>query len=341
MLLCFNLQDFIKIISMKTIKQSWFIVIFLTVFGAYLTAQAQEEATVIDPYTYEQNETCLKCHGQSAYFYYNSGVEHDVKQRMNPYYIVDSAEYYQANHRTFVCIDCHSYEYEEFPHSGQLRMEPKFGCLDCHAGDEAYAKYKFEQIDEDFQKSVHSTKHSEDFTCSMCHNPHTYKINARTSENMADFILYDNEICLTCHADISKYQLLTTTENASVVETHNWLPNQVLHFKNVRCIECHTEINNDILVAHNVLPKEQAVKLCVKCHSKDSRLLASLYKYQFTDERSKLGFSNKAMLDETYVIGANRNYYLNVISIGLFGLTLLGLFIHAILRIIFNNKRHE
>ncbi|MDA3904882.1 MAG: cytochrome c3 family protein [Bacteroidales bacterium] len=326
---------------MKTINEFRFVVVLIIVLMATSFVIAQEDDTVIDPYTYEQNETCLQCHGQSSYFYYNEVVERDIKKRMNPFFIVDSAEYYDANHQTFLCIDCHSYEYEEFPHSGQLRMEPKFGCLDCHAGDEEYAKYKFEEIDDEFHKSVHSSKHSEDFTCSMCHNPHTYKINARTNENMADFILYDNEICLTCHAEISKYQLLTTMDNPSVLETHSWLPNQVLHFKNVRCIECHTEINNDILVAHNVLPKEQAVKLCVECHSKDSRLLASLYKYQFTDERSNLGFSNKAMLDEAYVIGANRNYYLNALSIVMFGFVLLALFIHAILRIIINYKRHE
>lgn len=318
---------------MKKIKLSWFIIVFLTAIGVS-SLFAQEEATLIDAYNLEQNETCLKCHGHANYFYYNEGVERDLKERMNPYFVIDSSEYYISNHKTFLCIDCHSYEYESFPHSGQLRMEPKFGCIDCHGGDDTYAKFNFEQIEEDFHQSVHSSKHSEDFTCSMCHNPHTYKISARTNENMRDFILYDNEICLTCHANISKYQLLTTMENPNVLETHSWLPNQVLHFKKVRCIECHTQVNNDILVSHNVLPKEQAVSRCVECHSKDSRLLASLYKYQFTGDRSKAGFANNAMLDESYVIGANRNYYLNVISIALFGLVLIGLAIHAVLRII-------
>ena len=304
-------------------------------------AQDQEGLKVVDPEIIEQNKDCLKCHGQSTYEYYNEGVERNVKDRMNPYFIIDSIEYYGANHKLFVCIDCHSYEYGEFPHSRQLRMEPSFGCLDCHAGDEQYAQYKFEEIDEDFHKSVHSSKHSEDFSCSMCHNPHTYKISARTSEKMEEFILYDNQICLSCHADVSKYQLLSTNNCPNLLDAHSWLPNQVLHFKNVRCIECHTEINNDILVSHNVRPKEEAVKLCVECHSKNSRLLASLYKYQFTDERSAMGFSNEAMLEEAYVIGANRNYYLNVLSIGLFGLVLIALLIHAVLRIIFNYKRYE
>lgn len=282
----------------------------------------------------EDNQRCFQCHGQANYYYQNDWIEKKVKERMNPFFIVDSAEYYQSNHWKFSCTDCHSTDYSNFPHSGQLRMEPKFTCLDCHAGDEQFAKFNFEQIEEDFHKSVHSSKHSDEFTCWMCHNPHSYKINARTNENMADFIQYDNEICLTCHADISKYQLLTTKENPNVLETHNWLPNQVLHFKKVRCIECHTQINDNILVSHNVRPKEEAIKLCVECHSKDSRLLASLYKYQFTNERSITGFSNEAMLEDSYVIGANRNYYLNVISIGLFVMVFLGLCIHAFLRII-------
>lgn len=316
--------------------------LFLKLVTAYLLfvlipfeLYAKDDQSMVDPANREENNTCLKCHGNSYYFYYNEGLEHDVKERMNPFYRIDSTEYYISNHKTFLCTDCHSADYENFPHAGELRMEPKFSCLDCHEGDEAYAEFNFEQIDEEFRKSVHSSKHSDEFTCSMCHNPHTYKINARTNENMADFILYDNEICLTCHSDINKYQLLTTMENPNVLETHSWLPNQVLHFKKVRCLECHAEINNDILVAHNILPKDQAIKNCVECHSRDSRLMASLYKYQFTNERSRAGFANEAILEDSYVIGANRNYYLNVISIGLFGLVLLGLLIHAILRIIF------
>ena len=43
------------------------------------------------------------------------------------------------------------------------------------------------------------------------------------------------------------------------MQTHEWLPNETLHFQNVRCIECHTQINDSILVAHLVLPKEKAL----------------------------------------------------------------------------------
>ncbi len=192
--------------------------------------------------------------------YYNEMAERDIKTRMNPYFLIDSALYYKANHRTFYCTDCHSSEFEQFPHPGELRMEEYPTCLDCHGGDEDYAEYNFERMDEEFHNSVHSAKHSDDFTCWMCHNPHTYKINARTNENILETIHYDNDICLSCHADLDKYQLISSIANPNIIDKHEWLPNQALHFLNVRCIECHAEIKEDILIAHNVQTKDKAVK---------------------------------------------------------------------------------
>ncbi len=308
------------------------ILLFLSLLIQPLTSQTPVEEPQRDYEFQEENQECLKCHGHTYYYYYNDWIEREVKERMNPYCIVDSAEFYISNHWNFRCVDCHSEDYADFPHAGELRMEPIYECLDCHGGDDHYAQYNFEGIDEEFHKSVHSSKHSEEFTCWMCHSPHTYRINARTNENMQEFILYDNEICLSCHANTSKYQLLTTLDNPNILDKHDWLPNQGLHFKNVRCIECHAEINNDLLVAHNVQPKEKAVKRCVDCHSKNSMLLTSLYKMQFTDQRSLTGFSNAAMLEEAYIIGANRNYYLNRLSVVLFGLVLLLIAVHAVLR---------
>ena len=292
-----------------------------------------EEAERIYDYA-EDNQQCFNCHGQSNYYYYNDMIEREVKDRMNPYFVIDSSMFYESNHWNFSCTDCHSGDYTIFPHPGELRMEPNYECLGCHGGDDEYAKFNFEGIDDEFHESVHSSKHSEDFTCWMCHNPHEYKINARTNENLQDIIGYDNEICLSCHADISKYQLISTLENPNILDKHGWLPNQALHFKHVRCIECHAVTNEELLVSHNIQPKEKAVKLCVECHSKNSMLLTSLYKLQFTDERSLAGFSNAAMLEDSYVIGANRNYYLNRLSLILFGFAILFVIIHALLRLI-------
>ncbi len=306
---------------------------FLSIFIQPLSSQTPVEESQREYEYVEENQGCLKCHGHTYFYYYNDWVERDIKERMNPYYIVDSAEFYVSNHWNFRCVDCHSEDYQEFPHAGELRMEPIYECIDCHGGDDHYAQYNFEGIDEEFHKSVHSSKHSEEFTCWMCHNPHTYKINARTNENLEEFILYDNEICLSCHADVNRYQLLTTLDNPNILDKHGWLPNQSLHFKSVRCIECHTEISGDLMVAHNVQPKEMAVKRCVDCHSQNSMLLTSLYKMQFTDQRSITGFSNAAILEEAYIIGANRNYYLNRLSMVLFGLVVLFVAFHAVLRL--------
>lgn len=318
------------------------IVVILTPFVfSPLFSQTPAENTNDRVYEYlEENQECLKCHGSKYYYYYNDWVEREVKERMNPYFIVDSAAFYQSNHWSFQCIDCHSFDYEQFPHPGELRMEPFFECIDCHGGDDHYAQYNFEGIEEEFHKSVHSSKHSVEFTCWMCHDPHTYKINARTNENMEEFIQYDNGICLSCHANIDKYQLITTQDNPNILNKHEWLPNQSLHFRKVRCIECHAEINDEILVGHNVQPKEKAVKRCVDCHSKDSRLLVSLYRMQFTDQRSVTGFSNASILEEGYIIGANRNIYLNNFSLIITGIVLILISLHAILRLTIKRKQH-
>jgi len=281
-----------------------------------------------------ENSKCFKCHGGVMYSYFNDILGRNVTKRMNPYFIIDSVLFYESNHKPLVCTDCHSYDYNTFPHNSELRMEPMLICLDCHEGDPVTAKFNFDQINEEFQKSVHSTKHSDDFTCWMCHNPHSYKINARTNENVKETIVYDNNICLSCHANVNKYHLITRKKNPSVIQSHDWLPNQIAHFASVRCIECHTHETNDVLVAHEILPKDQAVKKCVECHSKNSLLMASLYKYAAKEKRSNYGFNNSAILQNSYIIGANRNYYLNLLSIVIFGGVLVVIIIHAILRML-------
>jgi hypothetical protein len=169
----------------------------------------------------------------------------------------------------------------------------------------------------------------------MCHNPHTYHITARTSENLLETIQYDNEICLSCHSDQSKMGLLSDRQIYDMLNQHEWLPNQKLHFSKVRCIECHARISDTLMVAHNIQPKEQAVKLCVECHSQNSILMASLFKHIKQETQEKQGFLNAAILSQGYVIGANRNTYLNMGSLVIFGLVLLGLATHAILRYIY------
>ena len=281
-----------------------------------------------------ENSNCFNCHGSTTYTYFNEIQERIVTKRMKPNFLIDSVLYYTQNHKTFECIDCHAYDYKSFPHDNELQMELIPNCIDCHEGDEETCDYNFEMIYEEFHESVHSTKHSEEFTCWMCHNPHSYKINARNNTNIKETIVYDNNICLSCHADINKYQLITSKKNPNVIEMHDWLPNQIAHFAHVRCIECHTLTSNNVLVAHQIQTKNKAVENCVECHSQNSMLMASLYKFQAEEKRNKFGFFNAAILSDTYIIGANRNYYLNVASALIFGIIILLIVIHAVLRMV-------
>jgi hypothetical protein len=284
-------------------------------------ADASDTVTFRSPY-FDDNERCFKCHGQNKYEYTNETLGRQVKAMMYSEIIIDRNKFYESNHRSFSCTDCHSDEYTKFPHAGELRMEQAYNCIDCHGGDEKFAKYNFEEIEAEYQKSTHYKLDSEGFTCWNCHNPHEYKINIRNSSNIKEAILYDNNICLRCHSNFNQFQILSDREEINILQKHEWLPDQESHFKNVRCIECHSELNDTILVSHMINPVEMAVKRCNECHSKNSLLMSSLYKFESKEQR-KDGFLNGIMLNQSYVIGANRNRYLNILSLVMFGVVLI------------------
>ena len=283
----------------------------------------------------EDNEACFQCHGQAKYSYMNTEQDRMVHARMYQELIISRNKYYTSVHRSFACTDCHSYDYTTFPHPGSLRMEFMYTCLDCHGDDELSAPYHFLEIDEEFSASVHSEEIDEEFTCWMCHNPHSYKPTARASDNVQETIIYNNTICLDCHSDYRRFGILTDRKRPNLIESHDWIPNQELHIAAVRCIECHTERNNDsVLVAHKILPKEQAVKNCKECHSTNPELLAQLYQYQASEVRSEDGFFRGITTSDSIVIGASRNGTLNLISLILFGGVVAGVLFHGLLRII-------
>lgn len=291
---------------------------------------SSDTVSYISPF-HEENEKCFMCHGQEKYEYANELLGTQVKALMCTDYIIRSADFYVSNHKSFSCTDCHSADYSTFPHPGELRMELKYNCLDCHGGDDMYSSFNFEEIDADYRESIHFKLEEDGFTCWKCHDPHSYKISIRDSKNLKETISYDNAICLNCHSDFSRFQLLTDREEVNLMETHQWLPDQTAHFRSVRCIECHTKINDSLLVSHMVLPKDRAVKLCNECHSKNSMLMASLYKFESREQRRD-GFLNGIILNESYVIGANRNAYLGTASLVIFGIVIFMIMIHIVFR---------
>jgi Zn finger protein HypA/HybF involved in hydrogenase expression len=303
-----------------------------------LKNNVKDTASFVSPFDVANNR-CFKCHGQDKYEYTNETIGREIKDIMCSERIIRKKEFYTSNHKSFSCTDCHSEEYTKFPHAGTLRMEQKYNCLDCHGGDAKFAKYHFEEIDSEYRKSTHFKMENDGFSCWKCHNPHTYKISVRNEENLKQTIAYDNGICLNCHSNFNNFQLLTDRKEINLIEKHEWLPNQTSHFANVRCIECHTQINNNIPVSHLILPKEQAVKRCNECHSKNSILMASLYKFESKEQRRD-GFFNGIILNSSYVIGANRNEYLNLLSLIIFIAVIGIIVIHIIFRIRKNKQNY-
>jgi hypothetical protein len=310
----------------------------------FLSAQLQAgqdtsgDTTKFKSAFYDQNEKCFRCHGGSKYTYYNKVSDKQVAAMMCDNRVIRRNGFYNANHKSFACTDCHAAEYDSFPHPGGLRMESQYNCIDCHGNDEKFAKYHFEEIEAEFRQSTHFNANGDAFTCWKCHNPHTYKISIRDSKNIIRSIAYDNQICLNCHSDFERFQLLTDREEMNILQKHEWLPNQALHFSQVRCIECHARRNDSLLVSHRIMPKENAVKRCVECHSQNSLLMGTLYKYTARENRTQAGFLNAIILNNAFVIGANRNIMLNKISIVIFCAMLGLLIVHFILTRILKRK---
>jgi hypothetical protein len=287
----------------------------------------------VHSYENAQSHPCLKCHSNQTISFNNSVTGKIEKRLMNPYYILDTVALNSGVHKQFDCTDCHSAEYQTYPHTATLKLEPMSSCLDCHGGDESFAKYKFETIQEEFKKSVHYKVYGENFTCSKCHSQHTYAATARNSSDVLQIVDYNNKMCLSCHNDMKRYKLVSGHENPKLVEIHDWLPNQELHFKHVRCIECHTAVVDSLMVSHNILSKDHAVKKCVECHSANSRLKASLYKYQNLKNRSESGPLASALSNESYTIGTHQSPILKLLSFIIFFATLAGVLIHVFFRI--------
>jgi len=92
------------------------------------------------PY-FDDNERCFVCHGQNRYEYTNENLGRQVRAMMFSERIVTREDFYQSNHKSFSCTDCHSGDYVKFPHPGELRMELSYNCIDCHGGDDKFSQF--------------------------------------------------------------------------------------------------------------------------------------------------------------------------------------------------------
>lgn len=311
------------------IRKSWLIPFFtitpLILFMILSVASDSPENPIA-----EETQQCLSCHGGHQYVLSDTSSGDEKTLKMYQELRVDAVDYVNGTHGKFKCTDCHSSDYEMTPHPISVKFEDNYTCLDCHGDDEAYASFNFEAIDVEYSESVHAKMLGDNFNCWSCHNPHTYKLSKELP--IIDRVAHNNEMCLQCHGNEIKYTELNEKELPNLISMHDWLPNQALHFKKVRCIDCHASQNDSVMVAHLINPASSAVKKCVECHSTNSILMASLYKHEVSEQRNSAGFYNGVIMNQAYIIGANRNYYLNVASIVIFGLTLLVIAIHAYFR---------
>ena len=310
--------------------------LFLLVFlaGGFLCGYAQEEETEErEYYNKEDNSVCFRCHGNQYFDIYSEELDEHRTRKMFKGLVIDSVKYYDSDHWSFACTDCHSYNYRDYPHLDELHYEVLPGCEDCHSGDDAMAKYNFDGIVEEYNKSHHTRLPDHPYSCWSCHDPHTFKMEVRTEKLIATVVAHDNGMCLHCHSAVTSAEVMLGISLDPLMETHSWLPGTENHLRNVRCLECHAEIRDDVLVAHNILPKEQAVKTCHECHSSDSRLLSTLYKYQIDEGIIKRGFFGD-LGGNSRVFGTNSHSKLNLISLILFGAVLAFFMTHALIRII-------
>ncbi|MGE5387051.1 MAG: cytochrome c3 family protein [Betaproteobacteria bacterium] len=272
-----------------------------------------------------KNAECLACHSEA-------GIQHPPKEGLDLKklrgLLKDPDAFKNSDHQRLACTKCHNEGYEEHPHAPGAK-DATSTCSDCHSK-------KANRIEKEFEKSVHAKNLSDKFTCTTCHNPHVMRI-AEKQPDAHKIVSQDNRVCLGCHDSDEQFAKFAPEKKSRplIDDIHSWLPNTRLHWKAVRCVECHTPaVAANEPISHEIVNKEKAQRKCVACHTANSELKTRLYRHLVKDEQEKYGFMNSVILGKSYVIGATRNLTLDTLMICLAGLTLVGVIIHAALRVL-------
>jgi NAD-dependent SIR2 family protein deacetylase len=142
-------------------------------------------------------------------------------------------------------------------------------------------------------------------------------------------------MCLRCHGHPDVMGMISEKGLEKVLPKHEWLPNVNRHLEAVRCLDCHTRMTDSVLVAHEIMPADSAVKRCADCHNKNSILMGTLYKYTSKESRDQKGFVNGVIFNnDSYVIGANKSKFISLTGMLLIGMTLAIALVHTIFRMI-------
>lgn len=320
-----------------------------------------EQAKMAREHAKTDNAECLACHG-------NEEINHEWKtQRGKTLELhTDAVAYNDSVHQDQSCLSCHEGDgadaFDQAPHAFKDDRVSR-SCDSCH--ENAFPEVKQQLATSHHTKTI-IDQFGHEFECQACHDAHSFNLPNR-AEDIIDNIEAANESCFSCHNDYRGYESLTDKKLLDQKMGHWFLPEKGKHFASVRCVDCHSAgMGTEI---HTITPAEEAISDCQHCHSEDSAITTTLYKYSGEDQAfsmldkglfddsklieknakqiaakgdapdSPLGFMNEKMLDNRYVIGATPVVWLD----RLFGLAFIGvlalLALHAALR--FFGKREK
>jgi hypothetical protein len=320
--------------------RSWALAVIVLPFAWQATAEETRGAPAKDPETQRMvrtwNGECIACHTAQALLY-PPRADLDLEKLADA--LVDPFKFQDSDHAGMACKTCHGKGYVDYPHVPS-KEDKALECAECHA------QVAF-RVQAQFDQSVHARNLTAHFGCNTCHNPHVDRV-ARAVADPRQTVALDNGKCMACHNSDEKFAeyggLIPQGKSRPDIDAiHAFLPNTQRHWQAVRCVECHTpaSTHTKLDLSHEILDKERAQRDCVTCHSQDTELSARLYRYTQT-EANELGFVNSALLGDAYVIGATRNVYIDRVAVWLIVLTLAGIAVHGVIRIlagIFRRRR--
>jgi hypothetical protein len=260
-----------------------------------------------------QGSSCMECH------------------RPN-HVVIDPDRYERSVHGALDCTTCHSEGVDRFPHTPHPADAPD--CKDCHSGTSG--SIDFEKIEMEFQASIH-IRANPAFRCTNCHSPHYFIPSSRMTD-VSEAIAAANQSCLHCHAFGTEPAAQQTAFEALAAK-HSLFPHADLHLQRVTCVACHATNGQENL--HLIVPKSQAARDCAVCHAKNSILATKLYTHLAVKERAEHGWANAIFFNNAYLTGANRNHWLDLGSVLLALLTVIGAAAHGIGRLIFDYFRRR
>jgi hypothetical protein len=177
---------------------------------------------------------------------------------------------------------------------------------------------------------------SEGFACLECHDPHDV-LPVHRAADPKQAIAAANRRCLGCHGLEGKAAVESPRHSLErLIRVHAFLPRLRQHATSARCVECHTPGREPTV--HLILTARSAVRDCVECHTANSALLEKYYRHMAEEDRQD-GFINAILLNDYYMLGATRNQRLDNVMWGLFGLALLGICVHGVLRMATRSRR--